>query len=285
MLNEHTAQRRDIPISPWRKKVHEIIFEADTPAGKLFDVLLLLAILLSTLAVMLESVRVVEEAYSFDLKVVEWVFTILFSLEYIARIVSVGKPLKYIFSFYGIIDLLSILPTYLGLFIPNSETLSVIRTIRLMRVFRIFKLTRYVEEAEALLRALQASRWKITVFLGAVLTVCMIMGSLMYLIEGRLENEPGEGFTSIPRSIYWAIVTLTTVGYGDIAPVTALGQAVSALIMIMGYSILAVPTGIISVELSRELREEEITTRSCSNCAATGHDADAVYCKNCGAEL
>lgn len=286
MLNERTAQRRDIPLSPWRRKVHEVIFEADTPAGKLFDVVLLLAIVLSTLAVMLESVKEVEEQHGHLLRIVEWVFTILFSIEYLARIISVARPLRYVFSFYGIIDLLSILPTYLGLFFTNTRSLSVIRTIRLLRVFRIFKLARYLREGETLTRALKASRWKITVFLGVVLMICVIMGTLMYLIEGGNPRAPGEGFTSIPRSIYWAIVTLTTVGYGDIAPVTPLGQSLSSIIMILGYAIIAVPTGIVSVELNNEMNSEPaISTQACMSCSREGHDADAEFCKFCGEKL
>lgn len=286
MLKEHTSARKDIPLAPWRKKIHEIIFEADTPVGKLFDVLLLIAILLSTVAVMLESVKEIDAAYGAELRIFEWVITIFFTLEYIARIISVGNPWHYVRSFYGVIDLLSTLPTYLGLFFHGARTLQVIRTIRLLRIFRIFKLARYVNEAELLMRALRASRWKIIVFLGAVLTICIIMGTMMYIIEGGQPREKGEGFTSIPRAIYWAIVTLTTVGYGDISPVTPLGQAVASLIMILGYSILAVPTGIVTVELNNELRkDDQITTKACPNCSLEGHDSDSKFCKHCGYSL
>ncbi|MEM0996156.1 MAG: ion transporter [Bacteroidota bacterium] len=270
-----------------------MIFEADTPSGKLFDILLLVAIILSTLAVMLESVREVRVAYGDELLIVEWVFTILFSLEYLARIISVARPIRYITSFYGLVDLFSILPTYLGLFLAGSQGFGVIRMIRLLRVFRVFKLARYLREAEALGRALRASRWRITVFFGAVFMVCVVFGTLMYVIEGNDQRAPGEGFTSIPRSIYWAIVTLTTVGYGDISPVTPLGQAISSFFMILGYAIIAVPTGFVTVELARNrgaaltesAPEEEITTIACMNCAQQGHDSDAVFCKYCGYRL
>jgi voltage-gated potassium channel len=274
-------------MSPWRQKVHEIIFEADTSAGKLFDILLLIAIVLSTLVVMLESVHDVQEEYGHLLIVIEWVFTILFTIEYIARIISVGQPLQYIFSFYGLVDLFSILPTYLGLFIFSSKGLSVIRTIRLLRVFRVFKLARYLKEADSLGRALMASRWRIAVFFGAVFMTCIVFGTLMYAIEGGQPRNHGEGFTSIPRSIYWAIVTLTTVGYGDISPVTPVGQAVSSFFMILGYAIIAVPTGFVSVEYSKRFITKDgekpiVTTRSCNNCTREGHDQDAVFCKYCG---
>jgi voltage-gated potassium channel len=239
---------------------------------------------------MLESVREVNKHYGEEIFVVEWVFTVLFSLEYIARIISVGKPLKYIFSFYGLIDLFSILPTYVGLFIPSSRGLSVIRTIRLLRVFRVFKLARYLKEADALGKSLLASRWRIGVFFGAVFMTCVVFGTLMYAIEGAVPRNEGEGFTSIPRSIYWAIVTLTTVGYGDISPVTPIGQAVSSFFMILGYAIIAVPTGFVAVEysrsyLSKDGKTPEVTTQACINCSRDGHEYDAVYCKYCGFRL
>lgn len=252
--------------------------------------MLLIAIVLSTIVVMLESVREVNEEFGELLFIVEWVFTIMFTIEYIARVISVGKPLKYIFSFYGLVDLFSIIPTYLGLFIFSSRGLTVIRTIRLLRVFRVFKLARYLKEADSLGRALSASRWRIAVFFGAVFMTCVVFGTLMYAIEGSVPRNAGEGFTSIPRSIYWAIVTLTTVGYGDISPVTPVGQAVSSFFMILGYAIIAVPTGFVSVEYSRRYLGKEgegpiVTTRSCNNCAREGHDHDAVHCKFCGSTL
>ena len=261
-----------------REKLHTIIFEADTRAGKLFDIVLLWAILISILVVMLESVESISEAYSTEIKIIEWSFTILFSIEYIARIIAVKKPLKYIFSFYGVIDLLSILPSFLGLFITGTHSLSVIRSVRLLRIFRILKLVRYVNAAQVLKTALIASKDKITVFLFAIVSLAIILGTLMYIIE-----TPESGFTSIPRSIYWAIVTLTTVGYGDISPVTVLGQTIASIVMIMGYSILAVPTGIVGVELAK--LESRISSQSCPDCSEEGHDLDAEYCKYCGGKL
>ena len=268
------------PLSPFRKRLHEIIFEADTPAGKLFDVLLLWAILLSVLAVMLESVESINAVYGNELRILEWTFTFIFTFEYIARIIAIGKPLKYIFSFYGIIDLISIIPTYLGLFIAGSHTLSIIRSIRLLRVFRILKLVQFISEADILVKALKASREKIVVFLFAVLSLTFILGTVMYLIE-----TPEAGFTSIPRSIYWAIVTLTTVGYGDIAPQTVIGQTLASLIMIIGYAIIAVPTGIVGTELAKSTPKTKVNTQSCSECSLEGHDNDAEYCKYCGYKL
>ncbi|MDW7695698.1 ion transporter [Flammeovirgaceae bacterium SG7u.111] len=263
----------------WRLKVHEIIFEADTFWGKTFDVVLLIAILLSVLVVSLESVEEIQDKYGEVLKITEWAFTIIFTIEFIARIMSVTKPSKYVFSFFGLIDLLSIAPTYIGIFFAGAHALLVIRIFRLLRVFRIFKLVRYVGEARQLSSALKSSRAKISVFLIVVVSLSVLMGALMYLIEGR-EN----GFTSIPRGIYWAIVTLTTVGYGDIAPQTVAGQTLAALIMIMGYGILAVPTGIVSAELVKTYKQG-ITTQVCQHCAKEGHDVDAEFCKFCGTKL
>lgn len=291
MLQEQTRARKDIPLQPWRKRIHTIIFEADTPAGKLFDVLLLIAIVISIIDVMLETVQEVYQDWSYELQVLEWVITIFFTIEYIARILSVQNPIKYIFSFYGIIDLLSILPTFAGLFVADASTLRVVRVIRLLRVFRIFKLGRYLREADMLRKALSASRWKIIVFFGAIISICIIIGTLMYIIEGDVSREEGGGFTSIPRSIYWAIVTMTTVGYGDISPTTPLGQTISSFIMLLGYAILAVPTGIVSVEFGNEMRnvknekENEISRKACDNCSKEGHDVDASFCKYCGGML
>jgi len=265
-------------LSPWRLRLHEIIFESDTRAGRAFDVLLLWAIIISVLAVMLESVREIEADYGAVLRTVEWFFTIIFTVEYLARIVSVGRPVKYMTSFLGVVDLLAVIPTYLSVFVSGAQIFLVLRTIRLLRVFRIFKLARFLGEAEVLARALRASRFKITVFLGVVFSSVIIMGTAMYLIEG-IEN----GFTSIPRSVYWAIVTLTTVGYGDIAPKTVLGQALASVIMILGYGIIAVPTGIVTVELSQA--GKAVTAQACPSCSLQGHDGDALYCKHCGARL
>ena len=261
----------------WKHKVHEIIFEADTFWGKTFDIGLLVAILLSMATVMLESVRDIEREYGTLLRTLEWGFTILFTAEYILRLVSIQYPRKYALSFFGIVDLLSIIPTYLGFFFVGGSSLLVIRTLRLLRVFRVLKLARALSEAHRLALAIQASKRKIAVFLTFILTVVTIMGTVMYLVE------PHEaGFTSIPRSIYWAIVTLTTVGYGDIAPQTILGQFIASTIMVLGYSTLAVPTGIISVEISRY---GQVSNKACPHCAAEGHDIDADYCKYCGGKL
>ncbi len=262
-----------------RSRLHEIIFEADTPAGKAFDVALLVLIILSVVAVMLESTSTIAARYGPWLRTFEWVVTILFTIEYLLRLYSVGNPLRYARSFFGIVDLLAILPTYLSIFIPGAQTLLVIRALRLLRVFRVLKLAQFVGEASELRAALRASARKIIVFLGAVLTIVVIVGSMMYLIEGE-----ANGFTSIPVSIYWAIVTMTTVGYGDIAPQTALGKILASAIMIMGYGIIAVPTGIVSVELAGVTRKK-ISTQACPQCGAEGHDADAVHCKYCGDKL
>lgn len=266
-------------LSPWRRKLYVIIFEADTRAGKAFDVALLCGILLSILVVMLDSVGQISAAYGRQLYLVEWVFTLLFTVEYVLRLMSVGRPLRYAFSFFGIVDLLSIVPTYLSLAYNGAETLLVLRSLRLLRVFRVLKLSRYLSGANVLRDGLRASVPKIIVFLGAVLSLAVIMGTLMYLVEGE-----EHGFTSIPRSMYWAIVTMTTVGYGDIAPQTVPGQALAAGVMIMGYSIIAVPTGIVSAELGKAIIRP-VNMQACSECAAEGHDNDAKYCKFCGAPL
>ncbi len=263
----------------WREKVHEIIYEADTPAGKIFDILLLIVILISIALVMLESVESIEAKYTSLLNSSEWVITILFSLEYILRIVSVKKPKAYIFSFYGIIDLLSTIPKYLSLFILGTHSLIALRALRLLRVFRILKLTRFIGESANFGKALKRSRAKIAVFISFVMVLCIILGTVMYLIESNQDS----GFTSIPRSVYWAIVTLTTVGYGDIAPITALGQFIASLIMILGYGIIAVPTGIVTSEMTKS--EEKLipkNTQACVNCNEAYHQDKAVFCHKCG---
>jgi len=265
--------------SPFRARIHEIIFEADTPAGKAFDVSLMVLIILSVVAVMLESTSTVAARYGQWLRTFEWFVTILFTIEYLLRLYCVGKPARYARSFFGVVDLLAILPTYLSFIIPGAQSLLVIRALRLLRVFRVLKLAHFVGEASELREALRASARKIIVFLGAVLTIVVIVGSMMYLIEGE-----ANGFTSIPVSIYWAVVTMTTVGYGDIAPQTALGKILASAIMIMGYGIIAVPTGIVSVELAGVTRKK-ITTQACPECGAGGHDLDAVHCKYCGAKI
>ncbi|MCP4129441.1 MAG: ion transporter [bacterium] len=272
-------------MASWRLKMNKIIFDADTFSGKFFDVALLWAIIISVITVMLESVKAIDNRFGDILRIIEWVFTILFTFEYIARIICIGNPFRYMRSFFGIIDLLAIIPTYLSLFVVGTHYFVVIRSIRLLRVFRILKLARYMGEAKLLVQALRASRQKITVFLIAVLSMVMIAGTLMYLIEGSIEGAK-TGFTSIPRSIYWAIVTLTTVGYGDIAPTTVLGQTMASLIMIMGYAIIAVPTGIVTVELSRAKSEsDDVSAKVCLECSFEGHDEDAEYCKYCGMKL
>ncbi len=261
-----------------REKLYAIIFESDTVGGKRFDIALIITIMLSVIVVMVDSVSEINETYGSLLYFVEWFFTILFSIEYILRLISIGKPAHYAKSFFGIIDLLSILPTYVSLFIPGSQNLIAIRILRVLRIFRILKLVQYMYESRVLMRALHASRRKIEVFLFTVLILAIIFGSLMYLIEGE-EN----GFTSIPRGVYWAIVTLTTVGYGDISPKTGPGQALAAVIMIMGYGIIAVPTGIVTVELSHAGKREH--NRVCSECSTEIDDPGAKYCKNCGWKL
>lgn len=265
-----------------RADIHEVIFEADTPAGKAFDVILLILILYSIVVVMLETVGEVDRKFHDIFFYSEWVLTILFSIEYLLRIYSVKRPMKYITSFYGVVDLLAILPTYMSLVVAGSQYFLTIRALRLLRIFRVFKLARYLVESKVLIAAMRASRPKIIVFLGTVFTIVIIIGSAMYLIEG----DQGNGFTSIPRSMYWAIVTLTTVGYGDITPVTTLGQFLSAILMIIGYAIIAVPTGIISVELAQATKQsEKVTTQVCMSCMAEGHAHDAKFCKYCGEKL
>lgn len=264
----------------WRAQVYRVIFEADTPAGKLFDVVLLWAIVLSVALVLLDSVAAVREAFGGWLYTAEWVFTALFTIEYVLRLLSAPRPWRYARSFFGVVDLLAIVPTYLSLVLAGSQMLLVMRALRMLRVFRVLKLSRYLREAMVLRQALRASLPKIGVFLYTVLTLVIIFGALMYLIEG-----PERGFTSIPTSIYWAIVTLTTVGYGDIAPATVPGRMLASLVMIMGYGIIAVPTGIVTVEMSRVRDADSITTRVCAQCLSEGHDLDARHCKFCGAQL
>lgn len=258
---------------------YEVIFEADTRKGKIFDLALLAIIIISVILVMLESVDSIREKYLQPLRIAEWIITGIFTVEYIVRIVIVKRPKKYIFSFYGIIDFLAVIPTYLSLFLVGPQSLLIIRILRLLRIFRILKLTRYTNASQILSRAIWASREKISVFLFSVLTLVVIIGTLMYLIEG----ESG-GFTSIPRSIYWAIVTLTTVGYGDISPVTALGQFLASAVMIMGYAIIAIPTGIVTAEMVNPTASKE-NTQVCPNCLHASHDDDAEHCKKCGAKL
>ena len=266
------------PPASWRVRLHEVIFEADTPMGRAFDILLIFSILLSVLAVMLDSIVPVSDRYGNLLIAAEWFFTILFTIEYLLRLLCVGRPLKYATSFFGIIDLLSVLPTYLSLLLPGSRYLLVVRVLRVLRVFRILKLAAYVSEANMLMRSLKASQRKITIFLYTVVILVVIIGSLMYVVEGA-----ESGFTSIPMAIYWAIVTLTTVGYGDISPATPFGQFLASIVMIIGYGIIAVPTGIVTAEMTRI--KTQVSTQACLECAAEGHDPDALFCKYCGAKL
>ncbi|HZH70169.1 MAG TPA: ion transporter [Flavobacteriaceae bacterium] len=276
-------------IQTLRQKLYIIIYGTNTPAGKLFDVALLFFIILSVAAVMFETVSDVDIRYHQELVILEWIFTILFTLEYILRIISTDKPWKYIFSFYGIIDLLAILPMYLSFFISGSNILASIRALRLLRLFRVMKLMQFVGEATRLKNALRESRNKIIVFLYSVLVISMIVGTIMYIIEG-----PEAGFTSIPRSIYWTIVTLTTVGYGDIVPVTALGQFLSMIVMIIGYGVIAVPTGIVSAEFTLQQKKQRKGKSKkgkksngiiCPLCNYEGHKKTADYCFNCGEKL
>ncbi len=267
------------PSRSWRVKLHEVIYGADTPAGKWFDISLFIIIIISIVLVMLESVKEVDDRYHDLLYIAEWVITIFFTIEYMARVISVKKPSKYIFSFYGIIDFLSTIPLYLSFFLVGSQSLVALRALRLMRIFRILKLARFIGESTNFARALKASRAKISVFLLFVLVLCIILGTVMYLVEETEES----GFTSIPRSVYWAIVTLTTVGYGDIAPITPLGQFIASLIMILGYGIIAIPTGIVSSEMTKvKKRDVHTNTISCHNCLADDHRDDAEFCYNCG---
>jgi voltage-gated potassium channel len=263
-----------------RERLHEVIFEADTPLGKAFDVLLLIAIMLSVTAVCLETVSSISDKYGHTLRIIEWSFTILFTIEYALRLYAVRRPMRYATSFFGIVDVLAILPTYLSLLLPGTQSLVVIRAIRFLRVFRVLKLAHFLSEARTLQVALAQSRRKITVFLGTVLTMTLVVGALMYLIEG-----PEHGFTSVPQSIYWAIVTMTTVGYGDIAPETVFGKILASFVMIIGYGVIAVPTGIVSVEMANAMKNQPVSTQACPDCSRDGHMHDAKFCKFCGFKL
>jgi len=260
-----------------REKLHSIIFESDTPQGRLFDSLLLILIMASVVAVCLESMQEIREVWGVELRTFEWIVTILFTIEYIVRLAVVRKPMSYATSFYGVVDLLAVVPTYLSLLLGGLQSLLLIRAIRLMRVFRIFKILQMVSESRMLLLALKASRSKITVFLGSVLTLLLLIGTVMYLVEGQ-----HSGFSSIPESCYWAVVTMTTVGYGDVVPQTHVGKLLASIVMVLGYALIAVPTGIVTVELSRRTPEN---TQACPDCGRQGHSDDAVHCMFCGAQL
>lgn len=275
-------------MSPTRLKFHEIIFEADTPAGKRFDVILLWLIVASVLSIIAESVPEWHDEYHRLFVTVEWVFTGIFTLEYLARLWCVRRPFRYAASFFGLVDLLAILPTFIGFLIPGLGSLRVIRILRLLRVFRVLKLVGFIEEAKGLQSALRLSRRRIIVFLSVVLALVTILGTLMYLVE-----DSQSGFSSIPKSIYWAIVTVTTVGYGDIAPQTVAGQIIASIMMIIGYAIIAVPTGMIGVQMIRQSdgknseksARSEVSTQACPDCGRGDHDSDAKHCKHCGQAL
>ncbi len=264
----------------WRFKLHEVIYESNTPAGKAFDVGLLIAIFSSIIVVMLDSVQSIHLKYGKLFNIAEWIFAALFTVEYILRLVSIRKPIKYVFSPLGIIDLVALLPSYLSIFFIGAQSLLVFRALRLLRVFRIFKLGHFLTEINFLTTALKNSVRKISIFLLTVLTITIILGSIMYLVEKR-EN----GFSNIPESIYWAIVTITTVGYGDISPITPLGKFVASVVMLIGYAIIAVPTGIITHDIALAARQKKELPESCPSCSREGHDSDALFCKYCGSSL
>jgi voltage-gated potassium channel len=264
----------------WKTKLHKIIYEADTPAGRRFDIALIIVILFSIVLVMLESIESINAKYHNFLNIAEWTITILFTLEYITRILIIKKPAKYIFSFYGIIDLLATIPKYVSLIFVGTQALVALRALRLLRVFRILKLARYLGASNTLISALKASRTKIAVFLLSIFILTIILGTIMYLIEG-----PKNGFTSIPYSMYWAIVTLTTVGYGDISPHTPLGQFIASIVMVLGYGIIAIPTGIFTSEMAKQNIKIHTNTQSCPHCLADNHLDNAEYCYQCGQKL
>ena len=278
--DDNPERRLGRPLSGWRLRLYIIIFEADTRAGRRFDLALIAAILASVTVVMLDSVASIRAVYGPLFDALEIGFTALFTLEYIARLSCVRHPLRYARSFFGVIDLLAVLPTYLALFVPGLHALIDVRILRVLRIFRVLKLGAYVAEYRALGLALAASRRKITVFLVFVMMVVLVMGTLMYLVEG-----PESGFTSIPMGVYWAIVTMTTVGYGDLTPRTDIGRLIASLQMLLGWGILAVPTGIVSAEFTAQRVRREPTTRTCHECLSEGHEASALFCRDCGAKL
>jgi len=269
-------------LNKFKQKIHDIIYEADTPAGQFFDIALIAVIILSVVLVALETVVTIHEKYERILNIAEWLITILFTIEYCLRIYSVNNPKKYIFSFYGLIDLLATIPKYLALIFVGAgvETLMAIRALRILRIFRVLHISRYIGETNFLVRALLLSRAKIVIFLLFVLIMCILFGTLMYLVEG-----PESGFNNIPTSIYWCIVTITTVGYGDIAPITMFGQFVASILMMLGYGLIAVPTGIISAEMAQRRKNVDVNTIVCSECLNTKHKDDAIFCGKCGSSL
>lgn len=270
------------PLEGWRQSLYVIIFEADTKAGKLFDLILIVAIVLSLVVIMAASVESLSIRYGPLFQALEWMFTVLFTIEYVLRLICVRKPWRYALSFYGIVDLLAIAPTYAALLIPNLSLLIGVRTLRLLRIFRVFKLVAFVDEYVMLGRALRASTRKILVFLSVVLAIVLVMGTIMYVVEG-----PAVGFTSIPAAVYWSITTLSTVGFGDITPQTGLGRFIASVMMLLGWGVLAVPTGIVTLELgqAQNMMRQHVTTRTCPECLVEGLDADANYCKACGVKL
>ena len=268
------------PPPGWRLRLYTVIFEADTRAGRLFDKWLIAVILISIAAVVIDSVHGLGDDYRSAFAAMEWLFTIAFTLEYLARLACVRHPLRYALSFFGIIDLLALLPTYIALLAPEMHALIDVRALRLLRVFRVFKLTAYIAEYQSLGRALAASRRKILVFLSAVLMIVLVMGTVMYVVEG-----PANGFTSIPTSVYWAITTMTTVGFGDITPKTDLGRLIASMMMLLGWGTLAVPTGIVTAEISAERLLKPTSPRTCQACLTDGHAMNATFCKHCGAQL
>jgi voltage-gated potassium channel len=265
----------------WRSRLFTVIFESDTKAGKIFDIALLIMIVISLIVVLIQGTPSLLEKYNDELYLIEWGITIIFTIEYILRILAVKEPWRYVFSLYGLIDLLAILPTFLSILFPQTRYLLVIRALRLMRVFRIFKLTHFVKEGMAIVIALKASSKRILVFLAFIMVLSVILGSIVYVVEAPYNEQ----FHSIPQSIYWCIVTITTVGYGDISPVTPLGKFIASLIMILGYAIIAVPTGIVTVEMSKGMKAEPLANQSCPSCSKEGHDHDAKFCKYCGQPL
>ncbi len=271
-------------VAPWRDRLHEIIFEADTPKGKVFDVSLIIAIFASVAVVILSTMPSARaEPYSTIYLSLEWFFTLIFTAEYITRLLVVRRPMRYALSFFGIIDLLSILPAFIGLVVPGGERLLVVRTLRLLRVFRVFKLARYLSEANALKLALVESRHKLAVFMATILIVILITSAAMHVVEGAGGN-PNADFDSMPKAMYWAVITMTTVGYGDVVPVTPFGKIMTTVLVLVGYSMIIIPTGVLSAEISGR-RAKPITTRSCASCMKEGLDLDAVFCKRCGERL
>jgi voltage-gated potassium channel len=274
------AVRYGKPAGGWRLRLYTVVFQSDTRAGKLFDCVLIAAIVLSVCAVLADSVDSVAKQHGRLLDVLEWVFTILFTIEYAARIACLDRPLRYATSFFGVVDLVAVLPTYLAVFFPEAQVLIDVRVLRLLRVFRIFKLTHFMSEYRLLGRAMANSMRKILVFLSIVVMIVLIVGTLMYIVEG-----PEHGFTSIPKAVYWAISTISTVGYGDIVPRTELGRTLASIMMLIGWGILAVPTGIVTAEMTAQKFQKDPTDQTCAGCGTVGHEEDAAYCRVCGEKL